>query len=57
MVFFTQKVLINIIKEMRPKYLYNKTIFVQMEIKDFYSYKNFGKEFNESFYFIILNSY
>jgi hypothetical protein len=50
MIFFTQKTLINIIKEMRPKYLYNKTIFVQMEIKDFYSYKNFGKQFNESFY-------
>lgn len=49
MVFFTQKALINIIKEMRPKYLHNKTIFVQMEIEDFYSYKNFGKEFNETF--------
>ena len=57
MVFFTQKALINIIKEMRPKYLYNKTIFVQMEIKDFYSYKNFGKEFNESFYIDTENGY
>ena len=56
-VFFTQKTLINIIKEMRPKYLYNKTIFVQMEIKDFYSYKNFGKEFNESFYIDTENNY
>jgi hypothetical protein len=35
---------------MRPKYLHNKTIFIQMEIEDFYSYKKFGKEFNESFY-------
>ena len=42
---------------MRPKYLHNKTIFVQMEIKDFYSYKNFGKEFNESFYIDTENSY
>lgn len=56
-VFFTQKEFINIIKEMRPKYLHNKTIFIQMEIKDFYSYKSFGKEFNESFYIDIENSY
>jgi hypothetical protein len=42
---------------MRPKYLYNKTIFISMEIKDFYSYKKFGKEFNESFYIDRENSY
>jgi hypothetical protein len=28
-----------------------------MEIKDFYSYKKFGKEFNESFYIDRENSY
>jgi hypothetical protein len=56
-VFFTSKTSINIIKEMRPKYLLNKTIFIKMEIKDFYSYKKFGKEFNESFYIDRENSY
>jgi hypothetical protein len=57
MVFFTQKSFINIIKEMRPKHLQNKTVFIQMEIKDFYSYKNFGKEFNKTFYIDEENSY
>jgi len=57
LVFFTQKTFINIIKKMRPKNLLNKTVFIQMEIKDFYSYKNFGKQFNESFYIDIENSY
>ena len=42
---------------MRPKYLHNKTIFIEMEIEDFYSYKNFGKEFNESFYIDSENRY
>jgi hypothetical protein len=56
-VFFTQKSFINIIKEMRPKHLQNKTVFIQMEIKDFYSYKNFGKEFNTTFYIDKENSY
>ena len=56
-VFFTSKNFINTIKKMRPKYLYNKTIFISMEIEDFYSYKKFGKEFNESFYIDRENSY
>ena len=49
-VFFTSKAFINNIKEMRPKNLLNKTIFIEMEIEDFYSYKKFGKEINESFF-------
>ena len=57
MVFFTNKKFINIIKEMRPKNLYYKTIFIDMEMEEFYSYKNFLKEFNESFYIDPENSY
>jgi hypothetical protein len=49
-VFFTSKLFINIIKDIRPKYLLNKTIFIQTKIEDFYSYKKFLKEFNKSFY-------
>ena len=56
-VFFTSNNFINTIKKMRPKYLYNKTIFIAMEIKDFYSYKKFRKEFNESFYIDRENRY
>ena len=57
MVFFTNKQFINIIKEMRPQNLHNKTIFVEMEMEEFYSYKNFLKEFNYSFYIDSENSY
>ena len=57
LVFFTNKKFINILKEMRPKNLYYKTIFVEMEMEEFYSYKNFFKEFNESFYIDPENSY
>ena len=56
-VFFASKYFINIIKELRPKNLYYKTVFFEMEIKDFYSYKKFAKEFNESFYIDKENSY
>jgi len=54
-VFFASKIFINDIKRMRPKHLLNKTIFIETEIEDFYSYKNFGKEFNESFFIDIEN--
>ena len=57
MVFFTNKKFMNIIKEMRPKNLHYKTIFVEMEMEEFYTYKNFLKEFNESFYIDTENSY
>lgn len=55
-VFFTSKTFINVIKRMRPRNLHYKTIFIEMEMEDFYSYKNFGKEFNESFYIDIEKS-
>ena len=56
-VFFASKTFIKIIKRMRPRNLHYKTIFIEMEMEDFYSYKNFRKEFNESFYIDIENSY
>lgn len=49
LVFFTEKKFINTIKEMRPKNLHNKTVFIEIEMKDFYTNRNFGKEFNETF--------
>lgn len=56
-VFFASKTFINIIKEMRPTNLQNKTIFIEIEMKDFYSYRKYGKEFNESFYIDKENRY
>ena len=37
-----------ILKDLRPKELYNKTVFIELEIEDFYSYKKFYKDFNQS---------
>lgn len=48
-VFFTNKELMGTLKALRPKKLYYKTIFIELEIKDFYSYKKFFKEFNKTF--------
>ena len=48
-VFFTNKEFMETLKEMRPKQLHYKTVFIELEIKDFFSYKNFYKEFNHSF--------
>ena len=36
-------------KDLRPKNLYNKTVFIELEIKDFLSYKEFGKNFENAF--------
>ena len=49
LVFFTEKKFINTIKELRPKNLHNKTVFIEIEMKDFYSNRKFGKEFEETF--------
>ena len=49
LVFFTDKAFMKVAKYMRPKELYNKTIFIELEMKDFYSYKNFGKLFEKAF--------
>ena len=46
-----------ILKEMRPKELHYKTVFIELEMEDFYSYKNFYNEFNKSFYIDKENRY
>lgn len=50
-VFFTNKKNIQLIKTIRPKQFYNKTVFIEKEIEEFYSYNNFKNEFEESFKF------
>ena len=45
------------LKEMRPKELFNKTVFIEVEIKDFYSYKNFYNDFRKSFMIDSENKY
>ena len=57
LVFFTNKKFMPIVKKLRPIKLHYKTIFVELEMKDFYSYKHFNKEFNKSFYIDIESSY
>ena len=57
LVFFTSKKFMPILKKLRPIKLYYKTIFVELEMEDFYSYKHFKKEFNKSFYIDLENSY
>ena len=49
LVFFSNKEFMPKFKEFRPKELYNKTVFIELEIEDFYSNKNFYNEFQESF--------
>ena len=57
LVFFTSKEFMPIIKKLRPKELYYKTKFIELEIEDFYTYKNFYIEFNETYKIDIENSY
>ena len=45
------------LKQLRPKNLCHKTVFIESEIKNFYSYKKFFKEFNQSFQIDHENSY
>ena len=49
-VFFTEKSFIKVAKDLRPKHLYNKTVFIEVEIEDFLSYKEFGKKFELAFH-------
>ena len=56
-VIFSNKEFMPTLKEMRPKELHYKTIFIEKEIEEFYSYKNFYKEFNEAFKHDIENRY
>jgi len=48
-VFFTNREFMPTLKALRPKELHHKTIFIEIEIEDFYSYKNFYKDFTKSF--------
>ena len=57
LVFFTNKKFMPILKRLRPNKLFYKTIFVELEMKDFYAYKHFKSEFNKSFYIDPENSY
>ena len=56
-VFFTNKKFMPHLKAMRPKELFNKTVFIEVEIGDFYSYKNFYKDFQKSFMIDSENKY
>jgi hypothetical protein len=47
-VFFGNEKSIRLLKRMRPKKFHYKTIFNTLEISEFYSYKNFIKEFTAS---------
>ena len=47
-VFFSDKKFMPQLKRIRPKELYNKTVFNTVEIKDFYSYKKYIKDFKDS---------
>ena len=57
LVFFTSKKFMPTVKKLRPTKLHYKTKFVELEMKDFYSYKRFKKEFNKSFSIDLENSY
>lgn len=49
MVIFTNNKFIPHLKKLRPKKFHNKTVFLELEMEDFYSYKNFYDKFKESF--------
>lgn len=48
-VFYTDQSMINIIKNIRPKKYINITVWIILEIKDFYSYKKYYKDFLETY--------
>ena len=56
-VFFADKETSIIINSKRPKLYENKTVFIQSSIKDFYSYKKFKKNFEDSYKIDKENSY
>ena len=56
-VFFTNKKFMPKLKKLRPIKLHYKTIFVELEINDFYVNKNFKEAFTKSFYIDPENSY
>lgn len=48
-VFFVDKLIAQKIKNLRPQIYQNKTIWIEMDIQDFYSYKYFYKYFKEAY--------
>ena len=56
-VFFTNKQFMPTLKRLRPKDFHNKTVFIDLELEDFFSYKKFYKNFKESFEIDFENSY
>ena len=48
-VFFVDKNISNIVKSKRPKLYKNKTLWIELSIDQFYSYKKFSKNFAESY--------
>lgn len=56
-VFFTNKKFMPILKDLRPKDLHHKTVFIELEIEDFFSYINFFKQFNQSYEIDYENKY
>lgn len=49
MVYFTNKEFMPIFKEMRPKNLHHKTVFIELEFEEFYAYKNLYNQFKETY--------
>ena len=58
-VFFTQPEIIDILKPYRPRRFDSKTVWIGMNISDFYTYKNYYKEIKKSSTFnkVGLNSF
>jgi len=57
LVFFSNKEFMPTFKQFRPKELYHKTVFIELEMEDFYAYNNFYNQFQESFKIDHENSY
>jgi hypothetical protein len=56
-VFYTESSLSKKIKKMRPKQFENRTIWIQYNMNDFYTYKNYLKDFKETYRIDIEKSY
>ena len=52
MVFYSNKEFMPTIKKLRPKKLYDKTVFIELEMEKSYSNKNFYKEVITQFLYI-----
>lgn len=48
-VFFIEKSISKIIKKKRPRKYQNKTVWIELDMKNFYSFKHFKKDFEKSY--------